>query len=330
MNENYYRISTEIYKVINVDKIKYLLSIIWFIGVITYIILNIKKYFNINSKIELFDNEEKQLNNILEKCKLNKKVKSNILIKRNSEIQSPILSGIIKPIIRIPEFIVDEKELELAIAHELIHFKRGDLFKKLIGIISISLNWFNPLVYMLNNTMDRWCEISCDELVVSNRSYDERKIYGNLLLKTIENIHYKNNFLCISFCTEKKYIKRRLIFMLKDSKKSVIRGIISFAVLGGILFSATTISGITTNAVQDKQISQEDKYVVHIDKYTQDEIEKTSETNEVFITIDNNNSKIQKWQGKIKDAPEEVVECLNDEFEKEHAEDEYKFVWITD
>lgn len=118
--------------------------------------------------------------------------------------------------------------------------------------------------------------------------------------------------------------------MLKDSKKSVIRGIISFAVLGGILFSATTISGITTNAVQDKQISQEDKYVVHIDKYTQDEIEKTSETNEVFITIDNNNSKIQKWQGKIKDAPEEVVECLNDEFEKEHAEDEYKFVWITD
>ncbi|MDY4078932.1 MAG: M56 family metallopeptidase [Clostridium sp.] len=330
MNENYYRISNEIYKVINVDKIKYLLSIIWFIGVITYIILSIKKYFNINSKIELFDNEEKQLNNILEKCKLNKKVKSNILIKRNSEIQSPILSGIIKPIIRIPEFIVDEKELELAIAHELIHFKRGDLFKKLIGIISISLNWFNPLVYMLNNTMDRWCEISCDELVVSNRSYDERKIYGNLLLKTIENIHYKNNFLCVSFCTEKKYIKRRLIFMLKDSKKSVIRGIISFAVLGGILFSATTISGITTNAVQDKKISQEDKYVVHIDKYTQDEIEKTSETNEVFITIDNNNSKIQKWQGKIKNAPEEVVECLNDEFEKEHEEDEYKFVWMND
>ena len=329
MNENYYRISNEIYKVVNVDKIKYLLSIIWFIGVITYIILSIKKYFNINSKIELFDNEEKQLNNILEKCKLNKKVKSNILIKRNSEIQSPILSGIIKPIIRIPEFIVDEKELELAINHELIHFKRGDLFKKLIGIISISLNWFNPLVYMINNTMDRWCEISCDELVVSNRSYDERKIYGNLLLKTIENIHYKNNFLCVSFCTEKKYIKRRLIFMLKDSKKSTIKGIISFAVLGGILFSATTISGITTNAVQDKQISQEDKYV-HIDKYTQDEIEKTSETNEVFITIDNNNSKIQKWQGKIKDAPEEVVECLNDEFEKEHAEDEYKFVWIAE
>ena len=329
MNENYYRISNEIYKVVNVDKIKYLLSIIWFIGVITYIILSIKKYFNINSKIELFDNEEKQLNNILEECKLNKKIKSNILIKRNSEIQSPILSGIIKPIIRIPEFIVDEKELELAIAHELIHFKRGDLFKKLMGIISISLNWFNPLVYMINNTMDRWCEISCDELVVSNRSYDERKIYGNLLLKTIENIQYKNNFLCVSFCTEKKYIKRRLIFMLKDSKKSVIRGIISFAVLGGILFSATTISGITTNAVQDKQISQEDKYV-HIDKYTQDEIEKTSETNEVFITIDNNNSKIQKWQGKIKDAPEEVVECLNDEFEKEHAEDEYKFVWVND
>ncbi|MGM9978235.1 MAG: M56 family metallopeptidase [Clostridium sp.] len=329
MNENYYRISNEIYKVVNVDKIKYLLSIIWFIGVITYIILSIKKYFNINSKIELFDNEEKQLNNILEECKLNKKIKSNILIKRNSEIQSPILSGIIKPIIRIPEFIVDEKELELAIAHELIHFKRGDLFKKLMGIISISLNWFNPLVYMINNTMDRWCEISCDELVVSNRSYDERKIYGNLLLKTIENIQYKNNFLCVSFCTEKKYIKRRLIFMLKDSKKSVIRGIISFAVLGGILFSATTISGITTNAVQDKQISQEDKYV-HIDKYTQDEIEKTSETNEVFITIDNNNSKIQKWQGKIKDAPEEVVECLNDEFEKEHAEDEYKFVWIAE
>ena len=269
------------------------------------------------------------LTNILEKCKLNKKVKSNILIKRNSEIQSPILSGIIKPIIRIPEFIVDEKELELAVNHELIHFKRGDLFKKLIGIISISLNWFNPLVYMINNTMDRWCEISCDELVVSNRSYDERKIYGNLLLKTIENIHYKNNFLCVSFCTEKKYIKRRLIFMLKESKKSVIRGIISFAVLGGILFSATTISGITTNAVQDKQISQENKYV-HIDKYTQDEIEKTSETNEVFITIDNNNSKIQKWQGKIKDAPEEVGECLNDEFEKEHAEDEYKFVWIAE
>ncbi|MCI7444074.1 MAG: M56 family metallopeptidase [Clostridium sp.] len=339
MNENYYRISNEIYKVVNVDKIKYLVSIIWFIGVITYIILSIKRYFNINSKIELFDNEEKQLNNILEKCKLNKKVKSNILIKRNSEIQSPILSGIIKPIIRIPEFIVDEKELELAIAHELIHFKRGDLFKKLIGIISISLNWFNPLVYMINNTMDRWCEISCDELVVSNRSYDERKIYGNLLLKTIENIHYKNNFLCVSFCTEKKYIKRRLIFMLKDSKKSAIKGIISFAVLGGILFSATTISGITTNATE-KNITelQNVNITENSEEINQDEENSEEKSMEdcvagAKIISDSETGEIieyEKWQGKIKDVPEEVGECLNDEFEKEHAEDEYKFVWMND
>lgn len=205
-------------------------------------------------------------------------------------------------------------------------------------IISISLDWFNPLVYMINNTMDRWCEISCDELVVSNRSYDERKIYGNLLLKTIENIHYKNNFLCVSFCTEKKYIKRRLIFMLKDSKKSAIKGIISFAVLGGILFSATTISGITTNATE-KNITelQNVNITENSEKINQDEensmgdcvagakIISDSETGEIIEY-----EKMEKWQGKIKDAPEEVVKYLNDEFEKEHAEDEYKFVWVTD
>lgn len=333
-NENYYRISSEIYKTININEIKYLLLIIWFIGFITYITLSIKRYFNINSKFELFDNEEKQLNNVLEKCKLNKKIKTNISIKRNSEIQSPILSGIIKPIIRIPKFIVDKKELELAITHELIHFKRGDLFKKLIGIISISLNWFNPLVYMLNNTMDRWCEIACDELVVSNRSYDERKVYGNLLLKTIENIHCKNNFLCVSFCTEKKYIKRRLIFMLKDSKKSVIKGIISFVVLGGILFSVTTISGITTNA-NEKNITELQTTNTNegLEKVNQEEYRTTISTENILKqqtkTSNNDNLEIEKWQGKIKEAPKEITESLNDEFEKEHFEDEYKFIWLS-
>lgn len=208
------------------------------------------------------------------------------------------------------------------------------MFKKLIGIISISLNWFNPLVYILNNTMDRWYEISCDELVVSNRSYDERKIYGNLLLKTIENIHYKNNFLCVSFCTEKKYIKRRLIFMLKDSKKSAIKGIISFAVLGGILFSVTTINGITINATEknitELQITDTKE---DLEEVNQEEYRTTTSTENVLKqqtkTSNNDNLEIEKWQGKIKDAPDDVAKCLNDEFEKEHAEDEYKFVWAT-
>lgn len=60
-------------------------------------------------------------------------------------------------------------------AHELVHFKHHDLWRKLFAVILQTVYWFNPVVHLMKRELDRLAETSCDEQVVCQMSPAERK-----------------------------------------------------------------------------------------------------------------------------------------------------------
>lgn len=77
-----------------------------------------------------------------------------------------MLVGFFHPAILLPPVKFAGDELSLILKHELIHFKRHDLWYKALILEATALHWFNPVVYLMAKAAAVQCEISCDALVL--------------------------------------------------------------------------------------------------------------------------------------------------------------------
>ncbi len=103
----------------------------------------------------------------------------------------PVVVGLIKPTILLPELIVRGKstrQLEPLLAHELIHIRRGDLWWALLQTIATSLWWFHPLVRIAGQMVTRESERSCDEETVMSLGCSPGE-YARSLLDVLERKH---------------------------------------------------------------------------------------------------------------------------------------------
>ncbi len=66
--------------------------------------------------------------------------------------------------------------------HELIHYKQRDMFYKWLIQIVVCAHWFNPFVYLLEKEVNKSCELSCDEKVISVLDDKARREYGDTLI----------------------------------------------------------------------------------------------------------------------------------------------------
>ena len=64
--------------------------------------------------------------------------------------QSPMLVGFFRPTILLPSEHLPDSDARFILAHELTHFRRGDLWKKFLVNMIQCIHWFNPIVYLLN------------------------------------------------------------------------------------------------------------------------------------------------------------------------------------
>lgn len=100
----------------------------------------------------------------------------------------PAVIGIWKPLILLPAAVVQgktAKELEPILAHELVHVRRGDLWVGLAQVLSQSLWWFHPLVWLANRFLTRDAERCCDEEVIAELRCSPAQ-YARSLLNVLE------------------------------------------------------------------------------------------------------------------------------------------------
>ena len=100
----------------------------------------------------------------------------------SDKVDSPAVYGIIKPRIVIPESFKG-KDLGYIIRHEKTHIKRLDNLWRILGFITASVHWFNPLSWVFLNAFLNDLELACDEMAVAGFEKEKRKEYARTLLE---------------------------------------------------------------------------------------------------------------------------------------------------
>lgn len=99
----------------------------------------------------------------------------------SDRISTPFLLGFLDSRIYLPMGLGPEEKAHV-LAHELVHLKRGDYLVKMVTWLTLSLHWFNPLVWLAYSLMVRDMEMSCDESVIRRLGKESKKAYSQTLL----------------------------------------------------------------------------------------------------------------------------------------------------
>ncbi|MFO3707415.1 M56 family metallopeptidase [Xanthomonas codiaei] len=106
-------------------------------------------------------------------------------LRLSAQIESPQLIGPWRPVLllpaaRLPQMADDD--LDMALTHELIHLRRGDLWWGLLPALAQHLFFFHPLVHLAAREYAIAREAACDAAVVAGHRHC-RHHYGRLLLQ---------------------------------------------------------------------------------------------------------------------------------------------------
>ena len=96
------------------------------------------------------------------------KENAQIEIRVHSELRSPVVAGLVHPVIYLPKTYRtwSSQTLRMALLHELCHIQRRDLWMASLAHLVCLLHWFNPAVWWLRRTLLSQCEYACDAHII--------------------------------------------------------------------------------------------------------------------------------------------------------------------
>lgn len=193
-----------------------IICIIWAFGAgCTFLYFNLINgvfYFNIKKINDCNDDDIlMKLEEYKKKIGIDKKIKVKIYDGLS------MIVGIIHPIILINNKYTNE-EVKYIVAHELYHLKNRDTLINYIALFVLSINWYNPIVWISYFKFRIDTEILCDTRVVE--LIKEKKNYAKLLVKSVSKSLYSIENLSLCMQNGKKEVKRRVEFMAKTKKET--------------------------------------------------------------------------------------------------------------
>ena len=158
-------------------------------------------------------------------------------------VNSPMLSGVLKPQILLPNTDFSVGDLRHILKHELVHLKRNDIWYKLLTLLATAIHWFNPVAYLSCRAIDLLCEISCDDEVVRGADSDVRFRYTKTIIGVLRYQSGMKTALSTSFWGGKSGMKKRISSIMDTTTKWTGVIIICAALIlsagSGFAFAAT-------------------------------------------------------------------------------------------
>lgn len=223
-----------------------ILMLIWLAGMVVFTLYQIVNYNTFRKSVKRWSKPVTDENTI----RIFNEIKSSLNESRSLDfricksVSTPMVFGIIKPKLLLPDYDYTERELAVILRHEMVHFKRNDIWYKLILVIANGINWFNPLVYVMVNAANKDIELACDAEVVKEHDMAYRRSYCEAILTVVHNKKCASRPLSTCFIISRKVIQERFkdILDLKKKRKGVGLFIIvalSVIISGGAVTFAT-------------------------------------------------------------------------------------------
>jgi beta-lactamase regulating signal transducer with metallopeptidase domain len=111
-------------------------------------------------------------------------VAHGIPVSFDGKYPSPAVRGILSPQILLPlgvDRLLDQREFQAVLIHELAHARRRDNLIRLFYEISLCALWFHPLIWLAGARLALYRELSCDECVI-------QKAHGRALVSALAKL----------------------------------------------------------------------------------------------------------------------------------------------
>lgn len=183
---------------------------------------------------------------VLEEVKQQYGIRRKIKLWRSSRVSSPMLYGVVRPVILLPEEEYHKEEYRYILQHELCHYRHGDVWMKYIFAMCKCMYWFHPLVRWMCGYAQVQMEIICDRSVVKGIDLEGKKSYSMVILRHMtNNVSFQTVPLTTGFYGGKDYMKQRFQNIMDPKKKKAGFGALLVAaalvlVLGGVKWSAAS------------------------------------------------------------------------------------------
>lgn len=230
----------------------YAVSVVWLLGVVLLFVIKLMGYI-------LFILRLHSCSSVTYSVDLSKYTDKRIAVRTSDKISSPLMTGVFKPTLLLPETAMDEEKLNNVLAHEMIHFKRKDILLKWFVSIVKCIHWFNPVVYYISRQVDIECEISCDLAVVKQMSKEQEAKYISTILALISAGNRRTAALTTGMTSDKKTLKRRFM-MIKNkvtfNKKTLtISIILAVILLCGTVLASGLLNGTLLGEYENELLS---------------------------------------------------------------------------
>jgi len=192
----------------------------WLLGMLAMLGVNIAGYIGFAWRIKAarIDVENEEALALLKACSEKYNLARTLPLYLSSCCDTPMLCGLFRCSIVIPDRNFTPDQLRHAFMHELAHYRRYDNLLKWVTVLAVSVNWFNPVVYFAAREVGRQCELSCDETVTAGFSREERISYGRTLLAVASRTDHKPFALSATMSEDKRNLKERLEILIKEKK----------------------------------------------------------------------------------------------------------------
>ena len=236
-------------------------AIIWILGVIVTALRKLIIYRRFVKEVGTACASVTNERIIMQSAEIQRKLRigKRVPLYESTVIDIPMLIGFWQPRIYLPQALLSqmngrENDICLILNHELVHYKRKDIWYKWLFQAALCVHWFNPLVYVFRRKFNIDCELACDETVLKLLSEEGRLAYGNVLLDVAQKDWSEGMFSGKSLGThtdvpamtlleEKSTLKERLRGIARYRKTGLIVGLCSAAVL--VLFViAAVVCGV--------------------------------------------------------------------------------------
>ena len=169
-------------------------------------------------------------------------------------IVSPQVTGLWRPVVLLPsEQTLSHDELAMAIAHELAHIHRGDLWLGWIPALAQRLFFFHPLVNWAMREYAIYREAACDAQVLQRHDATPQH-YGHLLVRlgVVNPVHASLSGASSTFL----HLKRRLIMLQQNQSSPRTQGwllVAAMALIGVLPYRVTAARAEQTSTSTQTQ-----------------------------------------------------------------------------
>jgi beta-lactamase regulating signal transducer with metallopeptidase domain len=132
--------------------------LIWIAASVILLGILIRRSRNVARRVAEAAEAPEQLQELLNSCCRQMRMRQTTTLKLAGFAMSPAACGLLRPVILIPEELVNQlsmPSLRAVLLHELGHIKRGDLWVNYLQTLLQIVYWYHPLLWLANAQIRR-------------------------------------------------------------------------------------------------------------------------------------------------------------------------------